>query len=120
MIIYLTDSYKEDVVDFVKYHEELYDKASKDCLWERVASSCNLSVKVCKTLFESQRAHYERLTQSKSGQAPKEMIEKQNWIQDQLNFLKTCITRKGINKSLDFQSPHCGASTNAASAHHIS
>ena len=81
MIIYLTDSYKEDIVDFVKYHEELYDKARKDCLWERVASSCNLSVKVCKTLFESQRDHYEKLIQSKSGQAPKEMIEKQNWIQ---------------------------------------
>ena len=38
-------------------------------------SSCNLSVKMCKTLFESQRTHYAKLNQSKSSQAPKEMAE---------------------------------------------
>ena len=59
--IYLTDSNEEAIVDFVKDHEELYDKtnehfqdkARKECLWEIFASSCKLSVKVCKTLFES-------------------------------------------------------------------
>ena len=52
---YLTDSDEEAIVD----HEELYnntnehfkDKARKECLWERFANSCNLSVKVCKTWF---------------------------------------------------------------------
>ena len=33
-------------------------------------------VKVCKTWFESQRTHYGKLSQSKSGQAPKEMTER--------------------------------------------
>ena len=44
--IYLTDLDKEVIVDFVKDHDELYDKtkehfkdkARKECLWERFAS----------------------------------------------------------------------------------
>ena len=60
--IYLTHSDEEAIVDFVKDHEELYhktnghfmEKAWKDCLWERCVSSHNLSVKVCRTWFESQ------------------------------------------------------------------
>ena len=44
---YLTDSDKDGIVDFVKDHEELYDKthekfkdkARKDCLWERFVIS---------------------------------------------------------------------------------
>ena len=70
MDIYLKDSDEEAVVDFVKDPEELYyktnehfkDKVRMDCLWKRFASS------------------QEKLTQSKSGQAPKGMIEMQNWI----------------------------------------
>ena len=77
--IYLTNSDEEAIV--VKDHVELFDKmhmnleykARKDCLWERFASSHKLSVKVCKTWFKSQRTHYGKLTQSKSGQAPKEL-----------------------------------------------
>ena len=59
--IYLTDSDEEAIVDFVKDHEELYnktnehfmDKARKECCWERFANSRKLSVKVCKIWFES-------------------------------------------------------------------
>ena len=58
MNIYLTDSSKEAIVDFVKDYEELYDntnehfndKTRKDCLWERFASSHNPSLKVCKNI----------------------------------------------------------------------
>ena len=83
---YLTDLDKEGIVDFVKDLQDFYDKtnehfkdkARKDCLQERVASCCNLSEKVCKTWFESQRTQYEKLIQSKSGQAPKETTERQN------------------------------------------
>ena len=93
MNIYLTDSDDEVIVDFVKYHEELYqminehfkDTARKDCLWQRLASSCNLSVKVCKTWFKSQRTSYGKFTKPKFGQASKEMTERQNWIQDKFN-----------------------------------
>ena len=64
--IYLTDSDKEATLEFVKDHEELCDKtnkhfkdkARKECPWERFASSCNLSVKVWKTRFKSQRTCY--------------------------------------------------------------
>ena len=88
MDIYLTDSDEEAIVDCVKDHEELYDKTNEhlkdkdrgECLWERFTSSRKQYDKVCKTLFESQRACYEIFTQSKSGQATKEMTERQNWI----------------------------------------
>ena len=54
MNIYETDADEEAIVDFLKDHGELYnkinkhfkDKARKDCLWKRFASSHNLSVKV--------------------------------------------------------------------------
>ena len=83
--LFLTDSDEETIVDFVKDHEELYDKTSeqikdkarKEFLWEQFAKSHKLSDKVCKTWFDSQRTRYEKLTQSKSGEAPKEMLEHQ-------------------------------------------
>ena len=86
MNIYLIDSGEEAMVDFVKDHQELYDKtqekfkdkAKKDCLWERFASSCNLSVKECKTYIESQRIRYEKLKQCKSDQAPNKMTGRQH------------------------------------------
>ena len=55
-------------------YEHFKDKARKECLWEQFTNSHKLSVKVCMTWFESQRTRY-KLTQSKSGQAPKEMTE---------------------------------------------
>ena len=109
--IYLTDLDQEAIVDFVKDHEEelfnktneyFKDKARKECLWERFANSCKLSVKVCKTLFESQRTCYSKLTQSKPGQVSKEIKERQNWMQDKFNFLKKHIRCKGL---IRFQVP---------------
>ena len=104
--IYLTDSDEEAIVDFVKGHKELYnksnehfkDKARKECIWERFANSHKLSVKVCNTWFESQRACYGKLTQSKPGQAPKEMTECQNWVQDKFGFLRSHIRCKVLSK----------------------
>ena len=63
--IYLTDS-DETIVDFVKDHEELYDKTSehfkdntrKEHVWERFANSRKLSAKVCKIWFELQKTCY--------------------------------------------------------------
>ena len=92
--VYLTDLDEEAMVDFVKDQEELYgktiehfkDKARNEFLWEEFARSRRLSVKVCKTWFDSQRTRYEKLMQSKFGPAPKEMMECQTWIQDKLGF----------------------------------
>ena len=102
--IYLMDLDEEAIVDFVKDHKELYnkpdeqfmDKESKACLRERFTNSCKLSIKVCKTWFELLRTCYDKLTQSKSGQAPKDMKERQNWIQDKFNFLKMNIRCKRL------------------------
>ena len=79
--------FEEAIVDIVKDHGELYgrtnkhfkDEARKECVWEMFSNSCKLSVMVCKTWF-----HYGKLTESKSGQAPNEITEGQNWIQDKL------------------------------------
>ena len=127
--IYLTDSNEEAIGDLVKDHEESYDKTNehfkekvrKTCLWKRFANSRKLSVKVCKTWFESQRTCYGKLTQSKAGEAPKERMERQNWIQDKLNCLKMYIRHKGLSKmSGFFNFPVRGVSALAASEHNIS
>ena len=87
--IYLTDSDEAAIVDFVEDHEELYDKthekfkekARKDCFWEQYASNHNLSVKVRKALFGSERTHYGKLTQSQVCPGA-QGNDRQNWIQD--------------------------------------
>ena len=70
-------------MDFVKDHEELYDKtsehfkdkATKEFLWEQFAKSRKLSVKVCNTWCDLQKTCCGKLTPSNSGQALKEMAE---------------------------------------------
>ena len=120
--IYLTDSDEETIVDFVKDHEEtktnehFKNKARKESLWKELARSRNLY----KTWFDSQRTRYGKLTQSKSGQAPKEMTERQNWIQCKLGFLKSHMRCKGLSKSSAFKSQAQGASASATTAHNIS
>ena len=125
--IYLINSDEEAIVDFVKDHEELCnktnnkyfkDKSRKECLSDRFTRSHNLSVKVCKTWFESQMTSYGKLTYSKSGKTPKEMTDRQKWIQDKFNFLKTQIRRRGLGKPSAFKSSQKGNS--AAAAHNIS
>ena len=54
-----------------------------------------------------------------SGQAPKEMTERQNSIQDKINFLKTHIRRKGpVN--LQLLNPQPKEPVHLASAYYIS
>ena len=120
--IYLMHSDEEAIVDSVKDHKELYDKtnkyfkdkARKECLWERFATSQKLSVKVCNIWSKYQRTCYGKLTQSKSGQSPKEMTERQAWIQYKFHI------RPKVLKSSAFKSSAQGASASAASAHDIS
>ena len=72
--VYLSDVDGDAIAESVRGHEELYDKTHKkfkdkaqnNCPWERFSSSLNLSVKVCKTWFESQKTCYRKLTQSKN------------------------------------------------------
>ena len=67
--IYLTDSHEGAIVDFLKDHKKLYNKtkeylkdmARKECLWERFANSCKLSIKVFKAWLKSQRTLYHKL-----------------------------------------------------------
>ena len=81
--IFLSDSDKEAIVEFVKQHEELYDKTNdsfkdqqkKERLWDQQAATRNLPVKTVKKWFEAQCIRYGKLTQTKSGQAAETSTE---------------------------------------------
>ena len=73
--IFLSDSDKEAIVEFVKQHEELHDKTNdtfkdkqkKERLYEQLAATRNLPIKTVKKWFETQCTRYGKLTQTKSG-----------------------------------------------------
>ena len=77
--IFLSDSEKEAIMEFVKQHEELYDKTSdsfkdkqkKERLWESLPGT----YKTVKKWFETQCTRYSKLTQTKSGQTAEKSIE---------------------------------------------
>ena len=93
--IFLSDSDEEAIVEFVKQHEELYDKTNdsfkdkqkKERLWEQIASTRNLPIKTVKKWFDTQRTRYGKLTQTKSGQAAEKSTERQTWLKDSFSFL---------------------------------
>ena len=63
-------------MEFVKQHEEPYDKTNdsfkdkqkKEQLWEQLAATRNLPVKTVKKWFDTQRTRYGKLTQSQDKQ----------------------------------------------------
>ena len=75
--IFLSDSDKEAIVEFVKQHEELYDKTNdsfkdkqkKDRFWEQLAATRNLFIRTVEKWVETQCTRYGKLTQTKSEQA---------------------------------------------------
>ena len=81
--IFLSDSDKEVIVEFIKQHEELYDKTNnsfkdkqkKERLWEQLAATRNLPIKFMNKWFETEGTRYGKLTQMKSGQAAKKSTE---------------------------------------------
>ena len=82
--IFLSDSDEEAIVEFIKQHEELYDKTNdtfkdkqkKERLWEQLAANRNLPVKTVKKWFETQHTRYGKITQTKSGQAAEKSTER--------------------------------------------
>ena len=81
--IFLSDSDKEAIMEFVEQHEKLYDKTNdsfedkqkKERLWEQLAATRNLPVKTVKKWFDTQHTKYGKLTQTKSGQAAEKSTE---------------------------------------------
>ena len=71
--IFLSDSDKEAIVEFIKQHEELYDKTNdsfkdkqkKERLWEQLAATRNLPIQTVKKGFETQ------CTRSSAFKSPK-------------------------------------------------
>ena len=116
--IFLSDSDEKAIVEFVKQHQELYDKIlsqarhdkfkhkhRKEGLWERLASSRNLSDNTVMKWFKSQCTRYGKLTQTKSGQAAEKSTKRQTWLNDSFSFLRGPIRWKGVSRSSTFKSP---------------
>ena len=81
--IFLSDSDEEVIVEFIKQHQELYDKTNdnfkdkqkKEKLWEQIPSTRNLPIKIVKKWFETQCTRYGKHTQTKSGHAAEKSTE---------------------------------------------
>ena len=106
-----TDSQEVSIVEFVKQHPELYDKehprfhdrTRRETLWSEIAAELKLQPLDVRRWFESQRTRYGKLSKLQSGQAPREMTNRQSWVYQQMGFLKTHIRRKGANRSSGFE-----------------
>ena len=68
--IFLSDSDKEAIVEFIKQHAELTTR-----LWKQLAATRNLPVKTVKKWFDTQHTRYGKLTQTKSGQGDEKSTE---------------------------------------------
>ena len=81
--IFLSDSDKEAILEFIKQHKECYDKTNdsfkdkqkKKQHWEQLSATRNLPVKTVKKWFKTKHTRYGKLTQTKSGQAAEKSIE---------------------------------------------
>ena len=81
--IFLRDPDEEAISEFVKQHEQLYDKTNdsfkdkqkKERLWETLLSTRKLPVNTVKKWFKTQHTRHGKLTQVKSGQAAEKSTE---------------------------------------------
>ena len=102
-----TDSQENAIVEFVKEHPELYDKEHggfhdrhrKEALWAEISAELKLQPFDVRRWFESQRTHYGKLSKLQSGQAPREMANRQSWVYQQMGFLKTHNRSSGFEAS---------------------
>ena len=106
-----TDSQETAIVEFVKEHPELYnkehgrfhDRQKKEALWAEISAELNFQPFDVRRWFESQRTRYGKLSKQQSGQAPREMTQRQSWVYQQMGFLKTHIRQKGASRSSGFE-----------------
>ena len=71
--IFRSGSDEEAIVQFIKQHEELYDKTNdsfkgkqnKERLWEQLEATRNWPVKTVKNFFDTQHTRYGKLSQEK-------------------------------------------------------
>ena len=91
-----TDSQEISIVEFVKLHPELYDKehprfhdrTRRETLWAEISAELKLQPFDVRRWFESQRTCYGKLSKLQSGQAQREMTNRQSWVYQQTNQKK--------------------------------
>ena len=97
----LTDDNEEDIVDWIKNNELLYNKGlksykdtqKKSRLWGLKAKEFGLEAKDLQTWYESMRTRFGRLSVRKSGDGAREITERDQWILTSFNFLSRHIVR---------------------------
>ena len=90
----LSDSDEEAIMEFIKQHEEIYDKTNdkskdkqkKERLLETIAATRNVPVNTVKKWVKIQRSRYGKLTQTKSGQTAEKSTERQTWLKDSFSL----------------------------------
>ena len=99
--VILSPEIEEDLVEWLKVSPMFYNKqlnsfkctGNKMKLWEEKAISVGLTKGQLDTWYKSMRTSFGKLTQKKSGQAAKNLTEREQWILRVFDFLKTHITR---------------------------
>ena len=98
----LNPEQEEDLIAWIKSHPELYDthkneyrkKEVKRELWVTKAQSLNVTYAEIQQWYASQRTRFGKLLKPKSGKATKALTEREQWILQNFEFLRTHIQRQ--------------------------
>lgn len=126
----LSTADEDDLVEWIRDNEELYDKASKlykdtnrrKRLWRIKAASMEHDTAALMAWYENMRTRYSKLVKVKSGDGKKDPTPREDWILKKFNFLSTHIMRRAGKGIASFKSkskgpripPQATASTSAA------
>ena len=99
MQIFLTDEQEEQAVEFIRQHEEMYDRVNsmyhnrdrKDRLWDECSALIGVPKKEIQRWYDSQRSRYGRFKSGKSGQAAESLTTRQAWLKEKFAFLDSHI-----------------------------
>ena len=100
--VVLTDEQEEMIVNWIKDNPMIYDKgkgnykkkADKRIMWALKAKEVGLTPEQLTTWYESNRTRYGKLINKKSGQATKNLTDRQEWVIKSFDFLRNHIHRQ--------------------------
>ena len=107
-----TDEQELQIVEFVKEHPSFFSKTDpeymdryhREALWQQLAEEMSLEAVDVKRWWDTQRTRYGKLTKRVSGQAPKKLTTRQQWVCNQLGFLDSHIVRTQTSRSYGLES----------------
>ena len=101
--LYISKEKEQDIIEWLKDNPCLFnkkepgfmDQAKKNALWATKAESIGLTTKQLTRWFKSTRTSFGKISKevNKSGSAPAELSDRQNWILTNFEFLAPHIKR---------------------------